>query len=433
MGSATLEIPWRRYGRVQRVVGNLIEVSLPEARMGSLVTIHQNKGMRDLLTEVVSIHEQGAFLLPYDEIGGLKVGSFITQGDSGNYIALPPSPLGQVFDPFMHNLLANRKLDFSPTTYIPLDREPLNPMVRQRICQPLSLGIRSIDGLLTFGQGQRIAIMAGSGVGKSVLMGMIARGSAADVNIIGLIGERGREVREFIERDLGKEGLKRSVVIVATSDTSPLMRIRAAKALAAIAEYFSSTGRQVLVMLDSLSRVATAQREIGLAIGEPPTTKGYPPSLYTLLPRLLERCGPQKSGHGAISGIFTVLVDGDDFNDPIPDTVRSIVDGHFHLSRDLASLGYYPAIDIATSVSRVMKDIVKDEHFKLSQKFKAVLALYEENKDFIQMGTYQPGNDSELDYAVELMPRIKNYLQQDMKIVTSLDKSIEELQRIFRS
>jgi flagellum-specific ATP synthase len=289
-----------------------------------------------------------------------------------------------------------------------------------------------MDSLLTFGEGQRIGIMAGSGVGKSVLMGMIARGSSADINIIGLIGERGREVREFIERDLGPEGLKRSVVVCSTSDQSPLMRLRAAKATTAIAEAFSAQGKSVLLMMDSLTRVAMAQREIGLAVGEPPTTKGYPPSVFSLLPRLLERCGPQIAGRGSISGLYTVLVDGDDFNDPIPDAVRSILDGHINLSRSLAARGHFPAIEVNTSVSRVMRDIVDEEHWELAANLRMLMGIYQENLDYIQIGSYQSGANPNLDSAIALMPAIERFLKQGISERSSMDTALEGMRAIFR-
>jgi flagellum-specific ATP synthase len=294
------------------------------------------------------------------------------------------------------------------------------------------MGIRAIDSMLTFGEGQRVGVMAGSGVGKSVLMGMIARGSAADVNVIGLVGERGREVREFIERDLGPEGLARSVVVCSTSDQSPLMRLRAAKATTAIAESFSQQGKRVLLMMDSLTRVAMAQREIGLAIGEPPTTKGYPPSVFSILPKLLERCGPQADGHGSISGLYTVLVDGDDFNDPIPDAVRSILDGHINLSRSLAAKGHFPAIEVATSTSRVMRDIVDDEHWQLASTVRQLIGVYQENIDYIQIGSYQQGTNPTLDAAITLMPAIEQFLRQGIDERSSLQEALQGMREIFK-
>jgi FliI/YscN family ATPase len=289
-----------------------------------------------------------------------------------------------------------------------------------------------MDSVLTFGEGQRVGIMAGSGVGKSVLMGMIARGSEADVNVIGLIGERGREVREFIERDLGVEGRRRSVVVCSTSDQSPLMRIRAAKATTAIAEAFSAQGKKVLLMMDSLTRVAMAQREIGLAIGEPPTTKGYPPSVFALIPRLLERCGPQIAGSGSISGLYTVLVDGDDFNDPIPDHVRSTLDGHINLSRSLAARGHFPAIEVNTSISRVMRDVVDDEHWQLASTMRALIGAYQENLDYINLGSYQSGTNPTLDAAIAYMPAIESFLKQDIKEHSTMDQALAGMRAIFK-
>jgi flagellum-specific ATP synthase len=295
----------------------------------------------------------------------------------------------------------------------------------------MSLGIRSMDALLTFGEGQRIGIMAGSGVGKSVLMGMIAKNSEADVNVIALIGERGREVREFLERDLGPEGLKRSVVVVVTSDQSPLMRIRGAKLATTIAEYFSSQQKNVMLMVDSLTRVAMAQREIGNSVGEPPTTKGYTPSVFSLLPKLLERAGPQRKGYGAISGLYTVLVDGDDFNDPVADAARSILDGHINLTRQLAAKGHFPAIDVTTSASRVMSDIVPQSHWQQANYFRELIGTYASNQDLIQIGAYQPGTNPKLDEAIRLMPLLEGFLKQGIHESTNLDDAFTGLRRVL--
>jgi flagellum-specific ATP synthase len=288
-----------------------------------------------------------------------------------------------------------------------------------------------MDALLTFGEGQRLGISAGSGVGKSVLMGMIAKDSEADVNVIALIGERGREVREFIERDLGPEGLKRSVVVIVTGDQSPLMRIRGAKLAQTIAEYFSAQGKRVMLMVDSLTRVAMAQREIGNAVGEPPTTKGYTPSVFSLLPKLLERAGPQPRGHGPISGLYTVLVDGDDFNDPIADAVRSILDGHINLTRDLAMKGHFPAIDITSSASRVMTDIVSQGHWQQANYFRELLGIYNSNLDMIQIGAYHPGTNPKLDEALRIMPLMEAFLKQGIHESTRMDDAITGLRRVL--
>ena len=427
--SAFQAVDWNPSGKVTDVVGTIIEAHMPGARLGTVVTI-MVKDHGDVPAEVVGFRGDKTLLVPYSNLAGISPGCSVSVRGVMDRIAVGDHLLGHIVDPMMQDLLGT-PLTSERSTLVPIERDAPNPMRRSRIENKLSLGIRAMDALLTFGEGQRIGIMAGSGVGKSVLMGMIARGSSADVNVIGLIGERGREVREFIERDLGPEGLARSVVVCSTSDQSPLMRLRAAKAVTAIAEAFSSQGRKVLLMMDSLTRVAMAQREIGLAIGEPPTTKGYPPSVFSLLPRLLERCGPQADGKGSISGLYTVLVDGDDFNDPIPDHVRSILDGHVNLSRSLAARGHFPAIEINTSVSRVMHDIADAEHWQLAQTTRSLLGAYGEFIDYIQTGTYQQGSNPTVDAAIALMPSIESFLKQDMNECSSIDKAIEGMRAIF--
>jgi flagellum-specific ATP synthase len=313
---------------------------------------------------------------------------------------------------------------------MPLYHEPLNPLHRRRIMEPIDVGVRSINGLLTCGQGQRVGIMSGSGVGKSVLMGMMARHTTADVNVIAMIGERGRETVEFIERELGPQGLERSVLIVATSDQPPLIRTRAAYLATTIAEYFRDQGRKVLFMMDSITRFAMAQREIGLAAGEPPTTKGYPPSVFGALPRLLERTGRSDST-GSITGFYTVLVEGDDPADPIGDAVRSIVDGHVVLSRDLASRGQYPAVDVLHSTSRVMTDVISNQHRRDAQAFVATLATYQEAEDLINIGAYVRGSNPRIDYALDKIEAITAYLKQPIEQRASLDESEAILQQMF--
>jgi flagellum-specific ATP synthase len=394
-----------------------------------------------VIAEVVGFKDDRSLLLPYSSIAGIAPGASVSGKRTVDKILVGDFLLGRVLDPMMKPLIGEpiEIPDYATHTplfnqaWVPIEKDAPNPMTRSRIEKPLSLGIRAIDGLLTFGEGQRIGIMAGSGVGKSVLLGMIARGSAADINVIGLIGERGREVREFLERDLGPEGLARSVVVCVTGDQSPLMRIRAAKVVTSIAEYFSSRGKNVLMMMDSLTRVAMAQREIGLAVGEPPTTKGYPPSTFSLLPRLLERCGPQGPSEGCISGIYTVLVDGDDFNDPIPDAARSILDGHIQLSRSLAARGHFPAIDVGGSVSRVMHDIIDEDHWGLSQTFKTLMGTYQENFDYVQIGSYQSGTNPTLDVALQLMPQIEGFLKQGINELSTIGEAKEAIKRIFRA
>lgn len=335
--------------------------------------------------------------------------------------------IGQVIDPLGNRLdgmsLPNGLINFAT------ERTPPNPMSRKPIHEPIQVGVKAIDTMLTVGKGQRIGIFAGSGVGKSTLLGMIARSSSADINVIALVGERGREVREFVERDLGEEGLKRTIVVAATSDQPALMRIKGAYTATAISEYFRDQGYNVNLMMDSVTRIAMAQREIGLATGEPPTTKGYTPSVFAILPKLLERTGT--SSKGTITAFYTVLVDGDDMNEPIADTVRGILDGHFILSRKLAERGQYPSIDVLQSVSRVMHHIVDEEHKKSAEQVRSLMALYEENKDLIQIGAYKAGTDQQIDRAITYYPKINQFLQQGIDEECSFEMAAEKLKDLL--
>lgn len=425
-------INWEPRGKVCDVVGTVIEAFLPGSQLGTIVAIAIGGHQGEVLGEVVGFRGDRSLILPYNNMGGIAPGCVVSAIHRFDSVVAGEHLVGHVVDAMLQPLTGKLPAPGeSMSAAVPLERNAPNPMERQRIERPLSLGIRAMDSLLTFGEGQRVGVMAGSGVGKSVLMGMIARGSSADINVIGLIGERGREVREFLERDLGREGLARSVVVVVTGDQSPLMRLRGAKLTTAIAEFFAARGKRVLLMMDSLTRVAMAQREIGLAIGEPPTTKGYPPSTFSLLPRLLERCGPMPEGSGSISGFYTVLVDGDDFNDPIPDAARSILDGHVNLSRTLAARGHFPAIDVPTSASRVMFDIVSRDHWALANKLRGLLGVYEENYDYIQIGTYQPGSNPQLDLAIQLMPQIQKFLRQDINEMSTFDDALAEMDALL--
>jgi flagellum-specific ATP synthase len=424
-------INWNPRGKVIDVIGNVVEAAMPQSQLGSLVEISVPGQQDGVLAEVVGFREDRVLLLPYTQINGIRPGSVISRQRVLDQIPVGDFLLGKIVDPFMNSLLDQETIVPPGSDLVAIDAPAPNPMLRTRISRPLGLGIRAIDGLLTFGDGQRVGIMAGSGVGKSVLLGMIARDTDADINVIGLIGERGREVKEFLERDLGKEGLARSVVVVVTSDQSPLMKIRGAKVVTSIAEYFSRRGKRVLVMMDSLTRVAMAQREIGLSIGEPPTTKGYTPSVFSLLPRLLERTGPQLPRHGNISALYTVLVEGDDFNDPIVDSARSILDGQINLTRALAAKGHYPAIDITTSISRVMSDIVAPEHAKLANRVKSLIGTYNENFDLVQIGAYQPGANPKLDEAMVLMPAIERFTAQDVHDRSNLLTATNGLKSLF--
>jgi len=420
-------LPFEVYGYITKVLGLTLESSGPLLKVGDLCKI-QGRSV-ETLAEVVGFKEGSIILTALKDTRGLEVGArVIPLGESR-------APVGRSFIGRIVNALGealdNGKNPF-PEAFYSLHGEPLKPLERERIKEVLDVGIRAINSLLTLGCGQRVAIMAGSGVGKSTLLGMIARHTKAEVNIIALIGERGREVREFIERDLGEEGMKKSVVVVATSDESPAMRVRAAFYATALAEYFRDQGLKVLLLMDSLTRFCMAQREIGLAGGEPPTARGYTPSVFALLPRLLERVGP-KVNSGSITGIYTVLVEGDDVNDPIADAVRSIVDGHIVLSRELAQEGHYPAIDILASISRVMKDIVSKEHFKLYQEAVQILATYKRAEDLINIGAYVKGSNPEIDRAIELVPRLKAFLRQDLEEASNFEDSLRELKEILSS
>ncbi|MBI2603788.1 MAG: FliI/YscN family ATPase [Deltaproteobacteria bacterium] len=424
---------WQAEGKVCDVIGTIVEASLPYGRLSNVTEIEVKGAKKNILAEIVGFRNERTLLLPYTDLAGITPGAVIRGQRKADKIPVGNFLLGKVLDPFLNPLGEGGMQIPKSCEFMSIERAAPNPMSRALISRQLPLGIRALDGLLTFGEGQRLGIMAGSGVGKSVLLGMIARGSASDINVIALIGERGREVREFLERDLGPEGYKRSIIIVATSDQSPLMRIRGAKVAMAVAEHFSLKGKKVLLMMDSLSRLAYAQREIGLAIGEPPTTKGYPPSVFSLLPKLLERCGPQPQGQGSISGLFTVLVDGDDFTDPIPDAARAILDGHIHLSRSLAAKGHFPAIDISASVSRVMNDIVTQKHLELANRIKALISTFQENYDFIQLGAYQKGTNPNLDEAIRLIPSIENFLKQGINDRSPMEVTMTRLIKIVTS
>ncbi len=424
-------IPWSFQGKVSDIVGTLIEATLPGCHIGSIVSIKANDRKDPIVAEVVGFRKDRVLLLPYSHLNGVSPGSTIQSVRSFTQVPVGDFLLGHVLDAFLRRLDGGEMEIPATAAQFDIDHPAPNPIERMRIEKPLSLGIRAMDALLTFGEGQRIGINAGSGVGKSVLMGMIAKHSEADVNVIALIGERGREVREFIERDLGSEGLKRSVVVIVTSDQSPLMRIRGAKLATTIAEFFSTQGKKVMLMVDSLTRVAMAQREIGNAVGEPPTTKGYTPSVFSLLPKLLERAGPQPKGKGPISGLYTVLVDGDDFNDPIADAARSILDGHINLTRDLAMKGHFPAIDIPSSASRVMTDIVPQNHWQQANYFRELLGVYSSNLDLVQIGAYQPGTNPKLDEAIRLMPLIEGFLKQGILESTSMEDALNGLRRVL--
>ncbi|ANQ54184.1 ATP synthase [Thermosipho affectus] len=412
--------PYQKIGAVNKIVGLTIESKGPDAFLGELCKILTE--YRKAYAEVVGFNESGVILMPLEDISGLKKGCQVLR--TGQHVSIPVSEelLGRVIDALGRPL--DGKKIFSKEK-IPIVREAPNPLIRKRITTPISVGIRAIDGFLTLGYGQRIGIFAGSGVGKSTLLGMIARNTSADINVISLIGERGREVREFIEKDLKKDGLKRSIVIVSTSDQPALLRVKALLTATAIAEYFRDKGYNVLLMVDSLTRWAMAQREVGLATGEPPTTRGYPPSVFAGLPKILERAG--NSDKGSITGIYTVLVEADDFNEPISDTVRGIVDGHIILSRKLAESAHYPAIDILMSVSRLMNDIVTKEHKIAAMKLRDLVATYYDAKDLIDVGAYKKGTNPKIDKSIELIEEINKFLKQSIDESMSFEDTVQYL------
>ncbi|MFO0752731.1 MAG: FliI/YscN family ATPase [Thermodesulfovibrionales bacterium] len=405
--------PVKVYGRVSKGVGLVIEGTGPRANIGDVCQIQANASAQESLVEaeVIGFRDDKILLMPLGDMRGIGPGSKIVAKGRQRYVRVGDGLLGRVLDGMGEPLDGKGRI---AGPRFPIYNEPINPLFRKRIVEPLDLGIKAINLMITCGKGQRIGIMAGSGVGKSVLLGMIARNTAADINVISLIGERGREVREFIEKDLGVEGLKRSVIVVATSDTSPLMRIRGAFVSSAIAEYFRSRGKDVLLMMDSLTRFAMAQRELGLAAGEPPTTKGYPPSVFNLLPKLLERAGTW-GRKGTITGLYTVLVEGDDMNEPIADASRSILDGHIVLSRDLANHNHYPAVDVLQSISRLAKDITEEKQKAAVGKVLDIMALYKRYEDVITIGAYKEGTNPKLDQAIRMTDRINALLKQDIK------------------
>jgi flagellum-specific ATP synthase len=382
------------------------------------------RGREQVLAEVVGFREGKVLLMPLGEMRGVEPGSRIRLVGGQARVPVSEALLGRVIDGLGNPVDGKGPLEMKQQ--YPLYAEPLNPMLRQRILQPVDVGVQAINGLLTLGKGQRIGIMAGSGVGKSTLLGMIARHTAADISVIALIGERGRELKDFIERDLGEEGLARSVVIVATSDQPPLVRMRGAYLAMAVSEFFRDLNRDVILMMDSVTRFAMSSREVGLAIGEPPTSRGYTPSVFAQLPKLLERAGTCED-KGSITGIYTVLVEGDDMNEPIADAVRSIVDGHIVLSRDLASQGHYPAIEILNSISRCMSDVVDKEQVEAAHHFLETLATYRRSEDLINIGAYASGSNAKIDQAIEMIDDLNDYLKQPVMEKVSLAESRERL------
>jgi flagellum-specific ATP synthase len=417
--------PVRVSGRVTDVIGLTIEATGPGTPVGSLCEVVGRDVQAPVLTEVVGFKSDRVLLMPLGEVRGIGPGSRVTLVRERPAVRVGPGLLSRVIDG-LGNPLDGRPMAVGDREY-PLYGTRLNPLDRRRIREPLDLGIRALNALLTCGRGQRLGIFAGSGVGKSALLGMIARYTRADVNVIALVGERGREVREFAERDLG-EGIARSVVVAATSDQPPLVRLRGAFLAASIAEYFRDEGRDVLLMMDSLTRFAMAQREVGLSVGEPPSSRGYTPSVFAALPRLLERAGQGPAG--SITGLYTVLVEGDDMNEPIADAARSLLDGHVILSRQLAAQGLYPAVDVLPSVSRVMKDVVPREQTELANRVRGWLATYRDAEDLINIGAYVAGKNPQIDEAVAKMPVIHQFLRQPLEEPCGLEESEEQLRQL---
>lgn len=417
-------------GKVIEVNGLVIRGYLPGASVGSIVEIHPSiAGGASFHAEVVGFKDQSVLMMPLGNMRGVNFGSPMSLLRQVASVKASSFLLGRVIDGLGNPI--DNKGAVEQTREMPLYKEVRNPMDRTPIREPLDLGIRAINSTLTVGRGQRMSIMAGSGVGKSVLLGMMARYTSADVNVIALIGERGRELREFIENDLGEEGLKKSVIVVATSDQGPLIRMRGAYVAMTIAEFFASQGKNVLFMMDSVTRFAMAQREVGLSIGEPPATKGYTPSVFATLPKLLERCGSFDE-EGSITGLYTVLIEGDDTDDPIGDSVRSIVDGHIVLSRRLAQRGHFPAIDVLQSTSRVMANVASSGHQNLALEIRENLAVYREAEDLINIGAYKPGANPSIDRAVRLYEPINQFLRQRVEEKSDFKKTLNELERIFK-
>ncbi|MBR1669940.1 MAG: flagellar protein export ATPase FliI [Butyrivibrio sp.] len=432
---------YRTRGKVVNVIGLTIESAGPDAKLGDICLIYPKKKDDDSLTEhvvkpamaeVVGFKDNHVQLMPYENTSGIGNGSIVENTDSPLRVNVGEGLLGHTLDGLgrIDGTSYGQGVSLEGGVAYSVENQPPDPMTRDPISDVLSLGVKAVDGLLTVGKGQRIGIFAGSGVGKSTLLGMFARNTQADINVIALIGERGREVREFIERDMGEEGMKRSIVVCATSDKPALERLKAAKTATSIAEYFRDKGKDVLLMMDSLTRFSMAQREIGLASGEPPVSRGYPPSVYAEMPKLLERAG--KSRHGSITGLYTVLVDGDDMNEPITDTARGILDGHIVLNRKLAQKNHYPAIDVLASISRCMSAIADPEHKKAAGKLKNVLATYNDAEDLINIGAYRTGANKNIDYAVSKIDRVNEFLMQETDEKFSFQEIRAQLLDMFR-
>jgi len=424
--------PVRVNGKISEIIGLVVEGTGPSVSIGEICGIYSSPDDdKPVNAEVVGFRKGKVLLMPLENMQGLGPGCRIVAIRKRSSIRVGKELLGRIIDG-LGNPIDNRG-PLQCHDERPIYADPLNPLDRSRIREPIDLGVRAINGLLTCGKGQRVGIFAGSGVGKSVLLGMFARNTRADINVIGLIGERGREVRDFLEKNLGPEGLAKSVIVVSGSDTHPLIRMRAAYVATTIAEYFRDQGgKDVLLMVDSLTRFAMAQREIGLSVGEPPTTKGYTPSVFSMLPKLLERAGSIEKG-GSITGLYTILVEGDDFNEPISDAARSILDGHVILSRELASKNHYPAIDILNSKSRLMVDVIDKEHRQNAGEILNLMAVYRKAEDMINIGAYVKGSNQEIDRSIAMIDRINAFLCQDIEAKITLQESIQDLDSLLRT
>jgi len=413
-------------GRVTKIVGLAVEASGPSSKIGDICELYTLDGERSMRAEIVGFRDGQTLLMPFGSVEGIGLGSYVVYTGTSLRVPVGKDLAGRILDALGHpfdDLPAPRT-----EAWYPADNSPPNPLSRERISEVLPLGVKALDGMLTVGRGQRLGIFSGSGVGKSTLLGMIARYAVADINVIVLVGERGREVRDFVERDLGEEGLRKSVLVIATSDQPALLRLKCAMTGTAIAEYFRDCGYKVLLLMDSLTRFAMAQREIGMAAGEPPVSRGFPPSVYSLLPKLLERSG--MSDKGSITGLYTVLVEGDDLNEPISDTVRGILDGHIVLSRAIANSNHYPPIDVLASVSRVMPDIIMPEHLEAFGTMKNMIAVYREAEDLINIGAYKKGANPEIDRAVMFHAAVQSFLRQSMNESYTFEQTLEMMRSI---
>lgn len=421
--------PYRIKGKIKELTGLIVKAVIPNVHVGELCFIHVHGSTKIIKAEVVGFKDNDVLLMPLGDLEGIGPGNDVLP--TGDCLRVPVGDklLGRILNGLGEPVDTDKKGPLMCHEYYPVHNTPPDPLTRRRITQPISVGIKAIDAMLTTGEGQRVGLFAAAGVGKSTLMGMIARNTEADINVIALVGERGRELRDFLEQDLGGEGMARSVVVCSTSDQPSLVRSKAAYVATAIAEYFRDQGKRVLFMMDSVTRFARALREIGLAVGEPPARQGFTPSVFSTLPKLLERTG--NSSKGSITAFYTVLVEGDDMNEPVADEVRSILDGHIIMSRDLANRGHFPAISVAESVSRVMTNIISEDHLFASRKLKEVIANYEKERDLILIGAYESGSNPEVDYAIEKVDEVNTFLKQNVNDKVDLTESVEQLITLF--